>query len=72
MFEPVPHRHRARPQRFALGNISVPGTRAGAVVSIVLVVVAWLAIPMARAFILGTVGLGGAVGAFLWWLHNRE
>jgi len=51
---------------------SVPGTRAGAVVSIGLVVLAWLAIPLARPFIVGTVGLGLVVGLFLWWRHNRS
>jgi hypothetical protein len=31
-----------------------------------------LAIPVARAFILGTLGLGAIVGLFLTWLHSRE
>ena len=53
------------------GGLSVPGTRAGAMVSIGLVVLAWLAIPIARPFILGTVGLGLLVGLFLWWRHNK-
>jgi len=35
-------------------------------------VVAWLAIPLARPFILGVVGLGAVLGALLYWLHNRE
>jgi hypothetical protein len=50
----------------------VPGTKAGAVVSIGLVVVAWVAVPLARPFILGTVGLGAIVGVLLYRLHNRE
>jgi len=54
------------------GGLSVPGTRAGAIVSIGLVVVAWIAIPIARPFILGTVGLGLLVGLFLWWRHNKS
>jgi hypothetical protein len=54
------------------GGLSVPGTRAGAIVSIGLVVLAWLAIPIARPFILGTVGLGFLVGLFLWWRHNKS
>ena len=54
------------------GGLSVPGTRAGAVVSIGLVVLAWLAIPLARPFILGTVGLGLLVSLFLWWRHNKS
>jgi len=50
----------------------VPGTTVGGVVSVGLVVVAWIAIPLARPFILATVGLGAVLGGFLWWLHNRE
>jgi hypothetical protein len=72
MFEQIPPRQSSQPQRLAFGNMSVPGTKAGAVVSIGLVVVAWLAIPLARPFILGTVGLGAIVGVFLYRLHNRE
>jgi hypothetical protein len=54
------------------GGLTVPGTRAGAVVSIGLVVLAWIAIPIARPFILGTGGLGLALGLFLWWKHNKS
>ena len=54
------------------GGLSVPGTRAGAVVTIGLVVLAWIAIPLARPFILGTGGLGLIVGLVLWWTHNRS
>jgi hypothetical protein len=53
------------------GGLSVPGTHAGAIVTIGLVVLAWIAIPLARPFILGTVGLGALVGLILWWKHNR-
>ena len=55
----------------AFGNLSVPGTRAGAIVSIGLVVIAWMAIPLARPFLLGTVGLGAVVGLILWWKHSK-
>ena len=54
------------------GGLSVPGTRAGAIVSIGLVVLAWLAVPLARPFILGTVGLGLLVSLFLLWRHNKS
>jgi len=54
------------------GGLSVPGTRAGAIVSIGLIVLAWLAIPLARPFLLGTVGLGLLVGLLLWWHHNKS
>jgi hypothetical protein len=53
------------------GNLSVPGTRAGAIVSLGLVVIAWLVIPLARPFILGTAGLGLLIGLILWWKHNN-
>jgi hypothetical protein len=72
MFEQPPQRRKAEPQRLAFGNMPVPGTKVGGVVSVGLVVVAWVAIPLARPFILATVGLGALLGAFLWWLHNRE
>jgi len=55
----------------AFGNLPVPGTRAGAIVSIGLVVIAWIAIPVARPFILGTIGLGLVVGLLLRWIHSR-
>jgi hypothetical protein len=54
------------------GGLSVPGTRAGAIVTIGLVVLAWIAIPIARPFILGTGGLGLLVGLLLWWRHNKS
>ena len=54
------------------GGLSVPGTRAGAIVSIGLVVLAWIAIPIASPFIVGTVGLGLIVGLLLWWKHSRS
>jgi len=67
------------PQRFgeprqdparAFGNVTVPGTRMGAVVSLGLVVICWIALPLARPFILGTGGLGLLVGLFLYWKHR--
>ena len=54
-----------------LGNIPIPGTRAGAIVSIGLVIIAWIALPIARPFILGTGGLGLLLGLALRWKHNR-
>jgi hypothetical protein len=72
MFEQAPRRTRLQRQRLAFGNVPSPGTKAGAVVSVGLVVVAWIAVPLARPFILGTVGLGALLGWLLWWLHSRE
>jgi hypothetical protein len=72
MFQNVGRPQRPQPQRLAFGNLPVPGTKAGAIVSVGLVIIAWLAIPVARAFILGTLGLGAIVGLFLTWLHSRE
>lgn len=61
-----------KPQSLStLGNLPVPGTRAGAIVSVGLVVIAWIAIPVARPFILGTIGLGVIVGLILRWVHSR-
>jgi hypothetical protein len=63
---------RPQPRSFSsFGNVPIPGTRAGAIVSLGLVVLAWIAIPVARPFILGTVALGLVVGLILWWKHSR-
>ena len=59
------------PSHNAFGNLSVPGTRAGAIVSLGLAVIAWLVIPIARPFILGTGGLGLVIGLVLWWKHKN-
>jgi hypothetical protein len=53
-------------------GLTVPGTPVGAIVSIGLVILCWLAIPIARPFILGTGGLGLIVGLVLWWRHNKS
>jgi hypothetical protein len=63
---------RQRPASYStFGNLSVPGTRAGAIVSLGLVLISWLVIPIARPFILGTVGFGSVVGLILWRKHNK-
>jgi len=54
------------------GGLTVPGTPVGAIVSIGMVILCWLAIPIARPFILGTGGLGLIVGLVLWWRHNKS
>lgn len=54
------------------GGLAVPGTPVGAIVSMGLVILCWLAIPIARPFILGTGGLGLIVGLILWWRHNKS
>ena len=72
MFQNISRQRTPQPQRLAFGNLPVPGTKAGAIVSIGLVIIAWIAIPVARPFILGTVGLGAIVGLILTWWHSRE
>ena len=72
MFENLGGRQRLQPQRLDFGNVPVAGTKAGAIVSVGLVIIAWFAIPVARPFILGTIGLGCIVGLVLRWLHSRE
>jgi hypothetical protein len=66
MFENIPKRQKSQPQRLAFGNMPVPGTKVGAAVSIGIAVVGFLAIPVARPFILGAIGLGALIGWFLW------
>jgi hypothetical protein len=72
MFEQTPRRTKAQPQRLAFGNMPVPGTKAGLVVSVGIAIVAFVGVPLARPFILGTIGLGALIGWFLWWLRSRE
>jgi len=72
MFENVSRRQNSQPQKLAFGNLPVPGTKAGAIVSAGLVIIAWMAIPVARVFILGTVVVGALVGLGLAWWHSRE
>jgi hypothetical protein len=52
------------------GSLNVPGTPAGAIVSLGLVVISWIALPIARPFILGTAALGFVVGLILRWKHR--
>ena len=54
----------------ALGNIPIPGTKAGAIVSIGLVIIAWIALPIARPFILGTAVFGILFALILRWKHR--
>jgi hypothetical protein len=72
MFENAGRHRNSPPQELGLGFMPVPGTKAGAIVSIGLVIIAWLAIPGAVIFILGTVAVGALVGLGLSWLHSRE
>jgi hypothetical protein len=71
-----PNPHKPTPSRPSYigryGGLSVPGTQAGAIVSLGLVVLAWIAIPLARPFLLGTVGLGALLGLVLWWRHSKS
>jgi hypothetical protein len=50
----------------------VPGTKAGLVACLGIVIVAFVGVPLARPFILGTIGLGALIGWFLSWLRGRE
>lgn len=72
MFENASRRRNAQPQKLGFGNLPVPGTKVGAIVSVGLVIIAWIAIPGAVIFILGTIGVGALVGLGLSWLHSRE
>jgi uncharacterized membrane protein len=72
MFDNITRRQSSAPQNRAFGNLPIPGTKAGAIVSAGLVIIAWIAIPGAVIFILGTIGVGALVGLGLTWLHSRE
>jgi hypothetical protein len=60
---------RREPGR-TFGTLNVPGTKVGAIVSIGLVIICWFALPLARPFILGTLGLGLILGLLLYWKHR--
>jgi hypothetical protein len=58
------------PRQITFGTVTVPGNRAGAIVSLGLVVIAWLALPIARPFLLGTAVLGIVFALILRWKHR--
>jgi hypothetical protein len=58
------------PSRSTFGTVTVSGNRAGAIVSLGLVVLSWLAIPIARPFIVGTAVLGVVFALILRWKHR--
>jgi hypothetical protein len=72
MFENAGRRHNAPPRKLAFGDLPIPGTKAGAIVSAGLVIIAWIAMPVARIFIVGTIGLGCLMGLALRWWYSRE
>jgi hypothetical protein len=72
MFENPGRRGPAPARKLAFGDIPIPGTKAGAIISAGLVIIAWIAIPVARVFILGTFGIGALLGLGLSWWHSRE
>jgi len=55
----------------AFGTVTIPGTRVGAIVSLGMVVICWVALPASRLFILGTGGLGLILGLILYWRHRH-
>jgi hypothetical protein len=52
-------------------DLTVSGNRTGAFVTAAMVAIAFVAIPIARPFLLGTVGAGSLLGLTLWWKHSR-
>jgi hypothetical protein len=62
-------RQRTDPVK-AFGTVAIPGTKAGAIVSIGMVVICWFALPMSRPFIVGTGALGLILGLLLYWKHR--
>ena len=63
-------------RRVSLGifdsNLTVSGSRAGAFISGVLVLIAFIAIPLARPFLIGTAGVGLLVGMALVRRHTQR
>jgi NhaP-type Na+/H+ and K+/H+ antiporter len=63
-------------RRISLGifdsDLTVAGSRTGAFVTLTIVLIAFIAIPIARPFLLGTAGIGLIVGLALSKMHNRS
>jgi hypothetical protein len=53
-------------------DLTVAGNRAGLIVTAAIVLIAFIAIPIARPFLLGTIGVGSIFGVTLWWRHSRR
>jgi hypothetical protein len=62
-------------RRISLGifdsDLTVSGNRAGLIVTAAIVLIAFVAIPIARPFLLGTIGVGSILGLTLWRKHSR-
>lgn len=72
LFGPDRPRQKLEPQPLRVAStVTIPGTKAGAIVTLGMVVICWFALPMARPFILGTGGAGLIVGLLLWRKHSR-
>jgi len=46
-------------------NLAVSGSRTGAFITALPILIAWIAIPLARPFLAGTVGIGLLIGIVL-------
>jgi hypothetical protein len=53
-------------------DLTVAGNRAGLIVTAAIVLIAFIAIPIARPFLLGTIGVGSILGVTLRWRHSRR
>jgi|GEM_PF-4443047 len=63
-------------KRISLGifdsDLTVSGSRTGAFVTGAILLIAFIALPLARPFLLGTLGVGLIVGLALWREHNKR
>jgi len=63
-------------KRVSLGifdsDLTVSGSRTGAFVTAAIVLIAFIALPLARPFLIGTAVAGLVVGIALWRKHNHR
>jgi len=68
----VPNTDRRIPLGIFDSDLTVSGSRTGAFVTGAILLIALIALPLARPFLLGTLGVLLIVGLMLWRAHNRR
>ena len=68
----VPNTDRRIPLGIFDSDLTVSGSRTGAFVTGVILLIAFIALPLARPFLVGTLGVGLIVGLILWREHNKR
>jgi hypothetical protein len=69
-------REPKKDRRVSLGifdsDLTVSGSRTGTFITAVIVLIAFIGVPLARPFLIGTAGAGLIVGLVLWQKHHSR